>query len=78
MEGGECEYDGGDEEEKKDDMAGAEGMADATVTDPRKEHKDDESYAGFANVPACFLRNALVNPYFGDLVKSHVINWEFF
>ena len=81
MEGGECEYDGGDEEEKPAEDKPAEdtgGMAAAAVTDPRTASTDTETYAGFANVPGCFLRNALVNPFFGDLVKSHVVHWEMF
>lgn len=83
MEGGEYEYDGGD-----DEMAAAEGMdggdmggmagMEATVTDPRQASDSSATFEGFANVPACFLRNCLINPVFGDLAKSYVISREFF
>lgn len=83
MEGGELEFDGGDEENKeenKDEAAGgdeAKGM-EASVTDPRTKTTDEVTFSSFADAPACYLRNAVKNPYFGDLVKSHIINWEFF
>lgn len=47
------------------------------ITDPRKAHTDDGNFAGFAEIPACFLRNAIVNEYFGDLLKTHIIAVQF-
>ena len=41
-------------------------------------YKDDSAaYDGWANFPALLLRNCIVNPYFGDLVKANLIAWEF-
>jgi hypothetical protein len=50
----------------------------ASVTDPRTKTTDEVTFSSFADAPACYLRNAVKNPFFGDLVKSHIINWEFF
>jgi hypothetical protein len=46
--------------------------------DPGQYDADDFAYGGWETVPAIFLKQATVNPYFGDLVKGHVIHWEFF
>lgn len=82
MEGGQSEFSGGEMEgmmmEGMGDGMMMAAMMEASVTDPRTASTDTETYEGFANVPGCFLRNALKNPFFGDLVKAHVINWEFF
>ena len=48
----------------------------ATV-DPRNAHTLDATYEGFAETPALYLRNALVNEYFGDLVKQRIIAIQF-
>jgi hypothetical protein len=48
-----------------------------TTTDPRGKHEDAAEYAGFAETPACYLRNALVNEYFGDLVKQRIVAIQF-
>jgi hypothetical protein len=84
MEGGDLEFDGGDEENKEEGAAAggdgaeeAKGM-EASVTDPRTKTTDEVTFSSFADAPACYLRNAVKNPFFGDLIKSHVINWEFF
>jgi len=74
---------GGDEGEGEKAMGEGEGdkgmtAMDATVTDPRTKSTDTDAFSSFADVPMCFLRNCIHNPYFGDLVKSHVVNWEFF
>jgi len=80
-EGGEedLQYMGGEgEEENKDEDKKEEGAAvTMAVTDPRGAHVDDQEYAGFAETPALYLRNALVNEYFGDLVKQRIIAIQF-
>jgi len=48
----------------------------ATV-DPRNAHVDDGAFVGFAETPALYLRNALVNEYFGDLVKQRIVAIQF-
>lgn len=52
-------------------------MMDATVTDPRTAHVDDGEFKGFAETPALYLRNALVNEYFGDLIKQRIVTIQF-
>ena len=52
-------------------------MMGKTTTDPRGKHEDAAEYAGFAETPACYLRNALVNEYFGDLVKQRIVAIQF-
>jgi len=47
------------------------------TTDPRKGHSDDAEYKGFAETPALYLRNALVNEYFGDLSKQRIVAIQF-
>jgi len=76
------------EEEKKEgeeapaEMEGgeegaAEGEA-APMMAAEDLYKDDSAaYDGWANFPALLLRNCIVNPYFGDLVKANLIAWEF-
>lgn len=59
-------------------MEGMTMMMDATVTDPRSASTDADTFSGWADVPMCFLRNAIKNPFFGDVVKSHVVHWEMF
>ena len=41
--------------------------------DPRAAHEDAAEYKGFADTPALYLRNALVNEYFGDLIKQRIV-----
>merc|ERR1719473_187080 len=83
--GGEEKKEG--EEEKKDDAAemeggeegeaGAEGM-DAMMETAGDLYKDDaEDYSGFANLPKLLLAQCVKNPYFGDLIKSQIVKWEF-
>lgn len=45
--------------------------------DPRKVSTDDQEYAGWAETPACYLRNALVNEVFGDMIKQRIIAIQF-
>lgn len=78
MEGGDEEFSGGENEgEEKKEGEESKGM-EASVTDPRTKTTDEVTFSSFADAPACYLRNAVKNPFFGDLVKSHIINWEFF
>lgn len=44
---------------------------------PEKYDADDFAYGGWETVPAIFLKQAIVNGYWGDLVKGHIIHWEF-
>lgn len=76
------EMEGGDDMEMEmekapdgDDKAVMDMMG--STTDPRGKHEDAAEYAGFAETPACYLRNALVNEYFGDLVKQRIIAIQF-
>jgi len=82
MEGGEVEFEGGDDMmmEGMDMGMGGDMMAmmEASVTDPRTKSTDEDKFAAWADVPACFLRNCIHNPFFGDIVKAHVVNHEFF
>ena len=79
-EGGEAEdlqFDGGDDDKPADD-AGADKAPEAMATvDPRSAHTLDATYEGFAETPALYLRNALVNEYFGDLVKQRIVAIQF-
>lgn len=38
---------------------------------------DSGAYDGWENLPALILRNYVVNPYFGDLIKRDIISAEF-
>lgn len=40
-------------------------------------NKDKYDYKGWENIPALFLKMAVINSYWGDLVKAHIINAEF-
>lgn len=81
-----AEKEGGDDDEGaggaegEDGKEKVEGDGDAKVVasmDPGVYDSDDYSYEGWEAVPAIFLKQATVNPYFGDLVKGHIINHEF-
>ena len=71
---GEMMMEGGDEMMAGMMMGMMEGMA---LPNPHKYEGDAYDYAGWAKVPAAFLRNMIVNPYWGDLVKAQVVGWEF-
>lgn len=71
MEGGE---EGGDPPAAGDAPATMEAMA---TTDPRLAHTDDQEYKGFAETPALYLRCAIVNEYFGDLIKQRIVAIQF-
>mmetsp|Transcript_24679 Transcript_24679/g.38392 ORF Transcript_24679/g.38392 Transcript_24679/m.38392 type:complete len:393 (-) Transcript_24679:193-1371(-) len=68
----EAMMEGGDEGEK-------EGEEEKPAAMEKPDHYKDDSaaYDGWANFPALLLRNCIVNPYFGDLVKANLIAWEF-
>ena len=75
---------GGDPEEGKAAEDGKEGEdaekkeeAAPAVMSPEKYDADDFAYGGWETVPAIFLKQAIVNGYWGDLVKGHIIHWEF-
>jgi hypothetical protein len=61
MEEAPAEMEGGDEMMAKEDLYAS----------------DSGSYDGWENLPALILRNYVVNPYFGDLVKRDIISAEF-
>jgi len=66
-----AEMSGGEEEaEKKDDAMEA-------PANPHKYDGDTYGYEGWAKVPAAFLKQFIVSPYVGDLVKADAINFEF-
>ena len=45
--------------------------------DPANYSADDYVYGGWETVPAIFLKQATINTYWGDLIKGHIIQWEF-
>lgn len=56
-------------------MGGMGGME--VPTNPISKSTDEEKYEGLENIPGLFLRNALINEYFGDLVKQEIISVQF-
>jgi hypothetical protein len=59
-------------EEAPAEMEGGEGME-----APDLYAGDSAAYDGWANLPALFLRCMTVHPYFGDIVKSALVYYEF-
>lgn len=59
-------------EEAPAEMEGGEGME-----APDLYAGDSAAYDGWANLPALFLRCMTVYPYFGDIVKSALVYYEF-
>lgn len=61
-----------------DDMMAEGGMSmeEAVKADPHAADSLD-SYKGWENLPGLFLRTTTVYPYFGDLVKTALLNAEF-
>jgi hypothetical protein len=74
---GEMMMEGGDEMMAEGEMAAAEGMAGMETPNPFAYDKDSRAYDGWNNVAAAVLRNMLVNPVFGDLVKANALGWEY-
>ena len=82
-EGEDMMNEGGDEgEEKKDEMmamgdAAAEMEGSMQKPNPFTYDKDERKYDGWNNVAAALLRNMLVNPVFGDMMRANALSWEF-
>lgn len=64
---------GGDENDKEAKDGDDKKVDTMEKLDPRAAHDDAAEYKGFAETPALYLRNALVNEYFGDLIKQRII-----
>ena len=62
-------------EEAPAEMEGGDEMEMMEAPDLYKD--DSAAYDGFANLPALFLRCMTVSPYFGDIIKSTLIYYEF-
>ena len=60
-------------EEAPAEMEGGDEMMEA----PDLYAGDSAAYDGWANLPALFLRCMTVHPYFGDIVKSTLVYYEF-
>ena len=77
---GDAMMEGGDEAaaEVVPAMEGMEGMAGSMdVPNPFTYDKDSRNYEGWNNVAASLLRNMLVNPVFGDMIKANALSWEY-
>ena len=72
--GNDAPPEGGDKPEGGEAPAALPAMAPES---PEKYDADDYAYGGWETVPAIFLKQAIVNPYWGDLVKGNIISWEF-
>lgn len=64
--------DGKENTEEVKDMGGMQA-----ATNPAASSTDEDKYEGAENIPGLFLRNALINEYFGDLVKQEIISVQF-
>jgi hypothetical protein len=77
MEGGEM-HEGGDEAEAAVDPGAMADMAGSMEKpNPFKYDGDSRSYEGWNQVAASLLRNMLVNPVFGDMMKANALSWEY-
>jgi len=56
---------------------GEEGAAMMGMEEPDLYAGDSADYKGFANFPLLLLKEMTVNPYFGELVKTDTIHFEF-
>jgi hypothetical protein len=54
-----------------------EGGEEGMMEKPDLYAGDSAAYDGFANLPALFLRCCTAQPYFGDLIKSALLHYEF-
>lgn len=73
---GDAMMEGGDEMEGMM-MEGMEGMG--MMEPPANPHKYDDDATdckGFANAPSAFLKQMIINPLVGDMIKAEVLNWE--
>jgi hypothetical protein len=69
---------GGDDmmaEAAMEGMAAMEGTMQAP--NPFAYDKDERKYEGWDQVAAALLRNMLVNPIFGDMMRSNAVGWEY-
>lgn len=53
---------------------GLEGME---IPNPFKYDQDVRSYEGWQHLPATLLRNMMVFPAFGDIMRATAVRWEF-
>lgn len=77
---GDAMMEGGDEMMMEGDMmmegmAGMEGTME--VASPFTYDKDERKYDGWNNVAGALLKNMLVNPVFGDMLKANAVSWEY-
>jgi len=73
---------GGDEAAAEGDAMVMEGMkmemeGSMQKPNPFAYDKDERKYDGWNNVAASLLRNMLVNPVFGDMMKANAVAWEY-
>lgn len=53
------------------------GMTSIDKPNPFTYDKDERNYEGWNQVAASLLRNMLVNPVFGDMMKANALSWEY-
>lgn len=60
-------------------MEGMENMAMEAMEKPNPftYDKDERKYEGWDQVAAALLRNMLVNPIFGDMLRGNAVSWEY-
>lgn len=71
----EVEMEGGDEMAPMEGMAAMEGTMEPA--NPFAYDKDERKYDGWNNVAGALLKNMLVNPVFGDMLKANAVSWEY-
>lgn len=69
---------GGDENAEEADVNPGAGMMamESSAPNPNK-YEEAEEFEGWAKFGGALLRNAIVNPVFGDLLRSHAISADF-
>jgi hypothetical protein len=74
---GDAMMEGGDEMmmEGMEAMAAMEGTMEPA--NPFKYDTDERKYDGWNNVAGALLKNMLVNPVFGDMLKANAVSWEY-
>jgi len=65
------------EEAAMEEVMADGGEVDMMMAAPDLYATDAGTYDGYENLPALILRNYVVNPYFGDLLKRDIISAEF-
>lgn len=74
MEGGED----GEAAKEEDGAKGMEGMeGNETKPNPFNYGEDKREYNAWDQTAAALLRNMLVNPIFGDIMKANAVSWEY-